>query len=96
MVQRFKVDDASIQVKDFIRALELEKGPCVVEIDGVPAIGVVPPWQVEKLSRDREEVLSLLRRSWERNRSVSEDEAERAITEAIREVRRDKRQSETG
>ena len=68
----------------------MEKGEYVLEVDGKPLVGVVPPWQVEKLSQRREEILALLEQSWEQNRTVGDTEVKQAVKEAIEEVRREK------
>ena len=88
MTKRVPIDDTSAQVKDFLRRLEPEKGEYVLEMTGKPLIGVVPVWQVEKLSQKRAEVLALLEQSWERNRTVDEDEVRQVVGEAIKEVGR--------
>ena len=93
MAKRLKIDDASAQVKDFLQQLDVEKGEYVLEVAGKPLVGVVPPWQVEKLSQRREEILTLLNQSWERSRAVEEAEIKQAVEEAIDEVRREKAQS---
>lgn len=90
MAKRLKIDDASVQVKDFLRQLDVEKGEYVLEVAGKPLVGVVPPWQVEKLSQRREEILVLLEQSWEQNRTVGDAEVKQAVKEAIEEVRREK------
>ena len=92
MVKRLSLDDASPDVKSFLNELRAERGEYVLEMGGKPVVGVVPPWQVEKLSREREEILTLLRQSWERNRTVPEEEVEQTVAEVIREVRREKEQ----
>ena len=92
MVKRVKVDDASPEVKDFIKQLDIEKGEYVLEISGKPVVGVISPWQVEKYAKGREEILSLLRQSWERNRGVPETAVEKDVADAIQEVRLEKRQ----
>lgn len=94
MIKHLRVDDASPQVKDFLRQLDVEKDEYVLEMEGKPVVGVVPPWQVKKLSQGREEILALLRQSWERNRAVPEEEVDRVVTEAIQEVRREKTQTQ--
>ncbi len=53
---------------------------------GKPLVGVVPAWQVEKLSQKRAEILALLDQSWERNRAVNEDEVNRAVSEAVKDL----------
>ncbi len=93
MAKHLRVDDASPQVKDFLKQLDVEKGEYILEIAGKPTIGVVSPWQVEKLSQRREEILAMLRQSWERNRAVSEEEVEKVVAEATQEVRHEKTQS---
>jgi hypothetical protein len=60
MAKRLSIDDSSAQVKDFLGQLDLEEGEYVLEMGGKPLVGVVPPWQVEKLSQRREEILALL------------------------------------
>lgn len=89
MAKRLKIDDTAPQVKEFLRRLDAEKGEYVLEMGGKPFLGVVSPWQAEQLSLRREEILSLLRQSWERNRSVQEEEIKKVVTETIREVRRE-------
>jgi len=93
MAKRVPIDDTSAQVKDFLKRLDPENGEYVLEMAGKPLVGVVPAWQVEKLSQKRAEVLALLEQSWQRNRAVDEDEVRQAVGEAIKEVRRRKTQS---
>jgi hypothetical protein len=88
MAKRLKVDDTPSQVKDFLRQLDAEKGEYVLEMGGKPFLGIVSPWQAEQLSLRREEILSLLRQSWERNRAVQEEEIQKVVSETIEEVRR--------
>jgi hypothetical protein len=85
MAKSLRIDDTSAQVKDFLRQLDVEKGEYVLELGGKPLVGVVPPWQVEKLSLKREEVLTLLDQSWKRNRTVPDSEITQAVSEAIAE-----------
>jgi thioredoxin-like negative regulator of GroEL len=87
MAKRLPIDNTPPQVKEFLKQLDVEKGEYVLEIDGKPVAGVVSPRQVEQIAQRREEILSLLRRSWERNRAVQEEEVNQAVTEAIQEVR---------
>lgn len=89
MIKHISVDNASPQVKDFVQQLGGEQKDYIVEIAGRPVVGIVPPWQVEKLAQDRQEVLALLRQSWEQNRTLSEAEVEQVVAEAIQEVRRE-------
>jgi len=84
MVKRLTVDDASPEVKDFLKQLDVKKGEYILEMAGKPVVGIVPAWQVEKLSQGREEILLLLRKSWERNRAVSEEEIEQVLPVTIR------------
>ncbi len=93
MAKRVQVDDTPPQVKEFLRQLDVEKGEYVLEMAGKPLVGVVSPWQVEKLTQRREEILALLRQSWERNRTTGEEEVKQIVTETIQEVRREKTQS---
>jgi len=93
MAKRVPIDNTSSQVKDFLKRLDPEKGEYILEMAGKPLVGVVPAWQVEKLSQKRAEVLALLDQSWKRNRAVDEDEVGLAISDAIKEVRREKSQS---
>jgi len=76
MAKHLNVDNASPQVKDFLK--QLQDREYVLEMAGQPVVGIVPPWQVDKLSQERQEVLLLLRQSRERNRALSEEEEERA------------------
>ena len=91
MAKRLNVDNAPPQVKDFLK--QLQEGEYVLEMAGQPVVGIVPPWQVKKLSQEREEILLLLRQSWERNRTLSEEEVEQVVAEAVQEVRQERRQN---
>ena len=63
MAKHLKIDNASAQVKDFLHQLDVESakrlvegalgrpGEYIIEVAGKPLVGVVPPWQVEKLSQ---------------------------------------------
>lgn len=88
MAKRLQIDDTPLQVMDFIKKLDVEKGEYVLEMEGNPIMGIVSPWLVEQLSQRREEILALLRQSWQRNREVSEEEIKQAVSEAIQHVRR--------
>jgi hypothetical protein len=88
MAKRLQIDDKPSQVKEFLKQLDVEKGEYVLEITGKPVAGIVPPWQVEQISHNREEILALLRQTWKRNREVPEKEVRQAVREAIQEVRR--------
>ena len=90
MAKHLKIDNASAQVKDFLRQLDVEKGEYVLEVAGKPLVAVVPPWQVEKLSQKREEIHALLEHGWEQNRTVGATDVKQAVKEAIEEVRREK------
>ena len=90
MAKRLQIDDTPSQVKEFLKQLDVENEEYVLEIAGKPVAGIVPPWQVEQISQRREEILSLLRQSWERNRAVQEAEVKQTFTEAIWEVRQEK------
>ena len=87
MAKHLKIDNTPAQVKDFLQQLDVEKGEYVLEVAGKPLVGVVPPWQVENLSQRREEILDLLKQSWERNGTVGEAEIMQTVKEAIDEVR---------
>jgi len=93
MAKRLQIDNTPAQVKEFVKQLEVDKGEYVLEEAGIPLVGVVPHWQVGKLAQRREEILALLEQSWQRNRTVGEEEIKHAVTEAIEEVRRVKTQS---
>jgi len=88
LTRRLQIDDTPSQVKEFLKQLDVEKEEYVLEIAGKPVAGIVPPWQVEQISQRREEILSLLRQSWQRNRKVSKEEIKQAVSEAIQYVRR--------
>jgi hypothetical protein len=88
MAKRVPIDDTSTQVKDFLKRLDLENGEYVLEIAGKPLLGVVPAWQVEKLSQKRAEVLALLEQSWKRSRTVDEVEFRQVVSAAIKGTRR--------
>ncbi len=88
MAKRLQIDNTPLQVRDFLKKLDIEKGEYVLEMEGKPIVGIVSPWLVEQLSQQREEILALLRQSWQRNREVSEEEIKQAVSEAIQHVRR--------
>jgi|GEM_PF-2760415 len=87
MAKRLPIDNTPPQVREFLKQLDLEKGEYVLEIAGKPVAGIVSPHQVEQITRRREDILALLRQSWERNRTVPEEEVNQAVIEAIQEVR---------
>jgi hypothetical protein len=87
MAKRVPIDDTSSQVKDFLKRLDPEKGEYVLEIAGKPLVGIVPAWQVEKLSQKRAEVLALLEQNWKRSRTVDEDEVRQVVSAAMKETR---------
>jgi len=88
MAKRLQIDNTPLQVRDFLKKLDIEKGEYVLEMEGKPIVGIVSPWLVEQLSQQREEILALLRQSWKRNREVSEEESKQVVSETIQHVRR--------
>ncbi len=88
MAKRLQIDNTPLQVRDFLKKLDIEKGEYVLEMEGKPIVGIVSPWLVEQLSQQREEILALLCQSWQRNREVSEEEIKQAVSETIQHVRR--------
>ena len=94
MTKHLSIDDASPQVKEFLQQLGTEKDGCIVELNGRPVVGIVPPWQVEKLSHDRQEAIQLLRHSWNRTHTIPEEEITQVVTEEIQNVRRERNQNQ--
>lgn len=92
MTKQVNADEASEPVKTFLRQLNVEEDNYIVELDGEPLLGIVPPWQVEQLQRDKEEVLKLLQKSWARTRDVPEEVIEQEVSEAVRRVRARRRE----
>lgn len=90
MAKRLPIDNTPPQVREFLKQLDLEKGEYVLEVGGKPVAGIVSPRQVEQITQRREEILALLRKSWERNRNVPEEEVNQAVIEAIQEVRQNR------
>ena len=93
MTKHLSIDDASPQVKEFLRKLGTEKDGCIIEISGQPIVGIVPPWQVEKLSQERQEAFQLLRQSWDRTRSIPEEEISQVVTEEVQDIRQEQTQN---
>lgn len=87
MARRLNVDEADEKVKEFLRKINVDEEAYIVESGGKPIMGLVPPSQVEKLQRDKEEVLALLRMSWQRSREVPEKVVDQEVERAVRRVR---------
>ena len=93
MAKRVNADGAAEPVKEFLRQLNVEEDAYIVELGGKSLVGIVAPWQVEQLQRDKDELLALLQASWARNREVPEEVIEREVDEAVRRVRARRRES---
>lgn len=89
MVKHLNLDDAPPQVKEFVKQLDLDEAEYVLELGGKPVVGVVAHWQVEKLSQRRAAALSLLQRSWERNRAIPQEVVDRTVAEVVQQVRQE-------
>jgi sulfur carrier protein ThiS len=43
MAKRLQIDDTPLQVMDFLKKLDVEKGEYVLEMEGNPIMGIVSP-----------------------------------------------------
>jgi len=87
MAKRLKINDASAQLKDFLRQLDVKKGEYVLEVTGEPLVGIIPLWQVESSPKGEKRSSLFLKQSWKPNCIVGEAEIKQSVKEAIDEIR---------
>ena len=88
MVKRVKVGKKKIELAQFLIDLAEDGLPCVlVDEDGKPLAGVVPPWQVDSLELQRDELRAMLQEVWLRNQDFCAEGIEKEVEEAVWAVR---------
>ena len=87
MIKKLNFDKVDEKVKEFFNKLKANN-LYILEAQGKPLVGIVPPWQIKETKKSKKEVLALLRKIWERNRGVSEEQLEKDVTEAITAARK--------
>jgi hypothetical protein len=92
MVKKVEISGMGQEVRRFFEELAAEGQPyLLVEDQGKPLVGVVPPWQISRIEEQREQLMSMLKDVWARNRNVPPEEIEQEVEEVVRELRGDPR-----
>ena len=66
MAKHLKIDNASAQVKDFLRQLDVEKGEYVLEVAGKPLVGLFPLGRLKSSPKDEKRSSPFLSRAGNR------------------------------
>lgn len=83
-VKRIQADEVLCR---FLRTLDLTQDHYLIEAEGKPIAGLVPPWYLESPDQSRQALLAMLEEVWARTRDVPEAVVERDVQEAIQAVR---------
>jgi hypothetical protein len=89
MVRKVDISRMGEELRRFFQDLTAGEPYLLIEDQGRPVVGVVPPWQVGRLEGQREQLLTMLREVWARNQDVSPEEIGREVEEVVREVRQE-------
>jgi hypothetical protein len=92
VVKRVDISGIGEELRRFFQELTAAEPYLLIEDRGSPVVGVVPPWQVERLAEQRERLLTMLREVWAGNQEASPEELGREVDEVVREVRGESRQ----
>jgi hypothetical protein len=88
MTKRISLDSVDDKVKKFLEQLKVDEDQYILEIEGKPLMGVVPPWQVGEIRQKKDDLLSMLREVWAKTSGISEDKIEKEVNAAVRAVRK--------
>ena len=83
-VKRIQADEV---LSRFLGTLDLGQDHYLIEAEGKPIAGVVPPWELERPEESRQALLGMLQEVWARTRDISGSVVERDVDEAVRAVR---------
>lgn len=75
------------QLETLLAAVRARGEAVVIEEDGKPVAAIISADRFEALELSRERFVEAVRKTWELNADVPEEEIQREIDEAVREVR---------
>ncbi len=87
MKRRISAVEARKRLGEVLEGVYYRGDEVVIERAGKPMAVVIPAERYQAIERSRERMWTLIEETQERNKDVSPEEIERAIAEAIAEVR---------
>ena len=86
MVMRLDIDKTDEPVREFLKALKVDKDQYIFESEGKP-IGALVSLDILDCWTEREKRFSVYDRIWEKNKKVSAREVRKDVAEALKEIR---------
>lgn len=96
MKRRISAVEARKRLGEILESVYYRGDEVVIERAGRPMAVVIPAERYEAMERDRERLVGLIEKNWERNKDVPYEEIEREVQQAIEEVRGTKREKIRG
>ena len=87
MKRRVSAMEARRRLGELLEGVFYRGDEVVIERAGKVMGVVIPEGQYQQIQRSRDRFMELIRMNWEHNKDVPSEEIEKAIEEAIREVR---------
>ena len=87
MKRRISAVEARKRLGEILEGVYYRGDEVVIERAGKPMAVVIPAERYAAMERNRERFFELIEKNWEHNKDVPPEEIERAIAEAIAEVR---------
>ncbi len=87
MKRRVSAMEARRRLGELLEGVFYRGDEVVIERAGKVMGVVIPEERYQQIQRSRDRFMELIRMNWEHNKDVPSEEIERAIEEAIREVR---------
>ena len=90
MKRRVSAMEARRRLGELLEGVFYRGDEVVIERAGKVMGVVIPEGRYRNIERGREELFKMIQENWEHNKDVPSEEIERAIEEAVREVREER------
>ena len=90
MKRRVSAMEARKRLGELLEGVFYRGDEVVIERAGKVMGVMIPEGRYRQIERSREEFMRMVRENWEHNKDVPSEEIERAIEEAVREVREER------
>ena len=87
MKRRISAVEARKRLGEILESVYYRGDEVVIERAGKAMAVVIPAERYEAMERSRERFFELIEKNWERNKDIPYEEIERAVQQAVEEVR---------
>jgi len=86
--RRISAVEARKRLGEILESVYYRGDEVVIERAGKAMAVVIPAERYEAMERSRERLFELIEKNWERNKDIPYEEIERAVQQAVEEVRK--------